>query len=64
MMVPDEQRMRRAITSSDKRISWSDYTDQEMQELAILADRYGWVRLLRKVQRATLRRALANTDSV
>jgi hypothetical protein len=55
--VTGEARLRRAL-DPEQRIEWSEYTDDEMEALAAFADRHGRVRLLRKVRRASVRRAL------
>lgn len=49
-------RLQVALDPSTKRIRWADYTDDEMEKLALYADRHGNVRLLRRIQKATLRR--------
>jgi hypothetical protein len=55
--VTGEARLRRAL-DPEQRIDSSEYTDDEMEALAAFADRHDRVRLLRKVRRASVRRAL------
>lgn len=59
--LDDDARLKRALDPT-QRIDWSVYTDSELEQLALLADRYGQVRVLRKIRRATLRRESARAS--